>query len=141
MTFDGRHLSSRRHESPVVSTLCESRAGSDAVSPFRGIRFNARRRSAHSTGRNIPNLPLKRIRQLHEELPVGLLEALVPGQLAVVARDLKTAQLAGAIAPTLQAALDDWANISPQLEAIYAQLNAGQAPQDVKAIGQLLKLD
>ncbi len=30
------------------------------------------------------------------------------GQLAVVARDLKTAQLADDIAPTLQAALDDW---------------------------------
>lgn len=49
------------------------------------------------------------------------------GQLAVVARDLKTAHMADAIAPTLQAALDDWAFISPQLDNLYHQLNAGQA--------------
>ena len=49
------------------------------------------------------------------------------GQLAVVARDLKTAHMADAIAPTLRAALDDWAFIAPQLDALYAQLNAGQA--------------
>jgi fumarylacetoacetate (FAA) hydrolase len=48
------------------------------------------------------------------------------GQLAVVARDLKTAQLADGIAPTLQAALDDWAFISPQLDVIYQQLNQGR---------------
>jgi fumarylacetoacetate (FAA) hydrolase len=30
------------------------------------------------------------------------------GQLAVVSRDLKTAHIADGIAPTLQAALDDW---------------------------------
>ena len=48
------------------------------------------------------------------------------GQLAVVARDLKTAHMADAIAPTLRAALDDWAFIAPQLEALYGQLNAGQ---------------
>ena len=49
------------------------------------------------------------------------------GQLAVVARDLKTAHMADAIAPTMQAALDDWAFIAPQLDALYGQLNAGQA--------------
>ena len=49
------------------------------------------------------------------------------GQLAVVARDLKTAHMADAIAPTMQAALDDWAFIAPQLDALYLQLNAGQA--------------
>ena len=49
------------------------------------------------------------------------------GQLAVVARDLKTAHMADAIAPTLQAALDDWAFIAPQLDSLYLQLNAGQA--------------
>jgi fumarylacetoacetate (FAA) hydrolase len=48
------------------------------------------------------------------------------GQLAVVARDLKTAHLADGIAPTLQAALDDWPFISPQLDAIYQQLNQGR---------------
>ena len=49
------------------------------------------------------------------------------GQLAVVSRDLKAAHMADAIAPTLQAALDDWAFVAPQLDALYAQLNAGQA--------------
>lgn len=49
------------------------------------------------------------------------------GQLAVVARDLKSAHLADGIAPTLQRALDDWAFISPQLELLYRQLNEGKA--------------
>lgn len=49
------------------------------------------------------------------------------GQLAVVSRNLKAAHLADGIAPTLQRALDDWAFISPQLEALSAQLNAGKA--------------
>ena len=49
------------------------------------------------------------------------------GQLLVVARDLKTAQLADGIAPTLQAALDDWAFIAPQLEELSSLLNAGRA--------------
>ena len=49
------------------------------------------------------------------------------GQLAVVARDLKTAHIADGIAPTLQAALDDWAFIAPQLDALYSELNAGRA--------------
>lgn len=49
------------------------------------------------------------------------------GQLAVVSRDLKTAHMTDAIAPTLQAALDDWAFIAPQLDNLYAQLNRGEA--------------
>jgi fumarylacetoacetate (FAA) hydrolase len=49
------------------------------------------------------------------------------GQLAVVARDLKTAHVADGIAPTLLAALDDWSFIAPQLDALYADLNAGRA--------------
>lgn len=49
------------------------------------------------------------------------------GVLAVVSRDLKTAHIADGIAPTLQRALDDWSFIAPQLEQLYAQLNAGKA--------------
>lgn len=49
------------------------------------------------------------------------------GKLAVVARDLKTAHFADGIAPTQQAALDDWAFIAPQLAALYENLNAGRA--------------
>jgi fumarylacetoacetate (FAA) hydrolase len=48
------------------------------------------------------------------------------GQLAVVARDLKTAQLADGVAPTLQSALDDWAFIAPQLQEAYDRLNEGK---------------
>jgi fumarylacetoacetate (FAA) hydrolase len=49
------------------------------------------------------------------------------GQLAVVSRDLKTAHIADGIAPTLQAALDDWSFIAPQLTALYEELGAGRA--------------
>jgi fumarylacetoacetate (FAA) hydrolase len=49
------------------------------------------------------------------------------GQLAVVARDLKTAHIADGIARTLQAALDDWNFIAPQLAVLYADLNANRA--------------
>ena len=49
------------------------------------------------------------------------------GQLAVVSRDLKTAHIADGIAPTLQAALDDWAFIGPQLDELSRQLNEGRA--------------
>ncbi|MGG7607104.1 fumarylacetoacetate hydrolase family protein [Massilia sp. BKSP1R2A-1] len=49
------------------------------------------------------------------------------GQLLVVARDLKTAHVADGIAPTLQAALDDWAFIAPQLADLSLLLNEGHA--------------
>jgi fumarylacetoacetate (FAA) hydrolase len=49
------------------------------------------------------------------------------GQMMVVSRDLKTAHIADGIAPTLQAALDDWTFIAPQLNNLYEQLNAGRA--------------
>ncbi|NVD98298.1 fumarylacetoacetate hydrolase family protein [Massilia sp. BJB1822] len=49
------------------------------------------------------------------------------GQLAIVARDLKTAVLADGIAATLQRALDDWAFIAPQLDELSRQLNEGRA--------------
>lgn len=45
------------------------------------------------------------------------------GALCVVSRNLARAVIACDIAPTLQAALDDWEYHSPQLEALYAQLN------------------
>ncbi len=49
------------------------------------------------------------------------------GQLAVVSRDLKTAQFVTAIAGTLQRVLDDWNFYSPQLEDVYQALNQGSA--------------
>ncbi len=48
------------------------------------------------------------------------------GRLVVVSRDLSQATLVSDIADTLQSALDNWSETSPQLEARYAQLNAGQ---------------
>jgi len=49
------------------------------------------------------------------------------GQLAVVSRDLRTAQFATDITGTLQRALDDWNFFLPQLQDLYAALNAGRA--------------
>lgn len=47
------------------------------------------------------------------------------GALVVVSRDLTRAVRVAQIAPTLQAALDDWASKRPQLEAVYQRLNDG----------------
>lgn len=49
------------------------------------------------------------------------------GQLVVVSRDLREAVTATDIAPTLQAALDDWANTAPLLQTRYEALCAGKA--------------
>ena len=46
------------------------------------------------------------------------------GTLLVVSRDLRIAHKADHIAPTLQAALDDWAYAAPQLEQLFTDLNA-----------------
>lgn len=47
------------------------------------------------------------------------------GQLVVVSADLARCVAAGRIAPTLQAALDDWNAHAPALAALSAQLDAG----------------
>lgn len=47
------------------------------------------------------------------------------GQLAVVSKDLSRFTQASAIAPTLQAALDNWDEVVPQLQKLSDQLNAG----------------
>ncbi|WP_175649673.1 fumarylacetoacetate hydrolase family protein [Pseudomonas sp. Marseille-P9899] len=49
------------------------------------------------------------------------------GALLVVSRDLSRAVEAGAIAPTLQNALDNWATVQPALDALYQALNQGLA--------------
>ncbi|MFZ0869652.1 MAG: fumarylacetoacetate hydrolase family protein [Rhodanobacter sp.] len=49
------------------------------------------------------------------------------GTLVVVSRDLAKAVKASGIAPTLQAALDDWSNSAPRLNALSEELNAGTA--------------
>ena len=61
------------------------------------------------------------------------------GQLVVVSSDLSRCVSAGRIAPTLQAALDDWSTHAPALGQLAAQLDAGAIagqtilPQDVLA--------
>ncbi|WP_322059008.1 fumarylacetoacetate hydrolase family protein [Paraburkholderia sp. J63] len=49
------------------------------------------------------------------------------GQLIVVSRDLRSAAIADAIAPTLQRVLDDWRFYAPQLLDLYDTLNHGRA--------------
>ncbi|NII11854.1 fumarylacetoacetate hydrolase family protein [Oleiagrimonas sp. C23AA] len=49
------------------------------------------------------------------------------GTLIVVSRDLARAVKATDIAPTLQAALDDWANVAPRLNALFEDLQASRA--------------
>jgi fumarylacetoacetate (FAA) hydrolase len=45
------------------------------------------------------------------------------GTLVVVSRDLKRQIAVPAIAPTLQAALDNWKDVAPQLQRVYDELN------------------
>lgn len=49
------------------------------------------------------------------------------GTLIVVSRDLARGVCATSIAPTLQQALEDWDNTAPRLNALYQQLNEGNA--------------
>ena len=49
------------------------------------------------------------------------------GTLIVVNRDLTQAVRATGIAATLQAALEDWSNTAPRLNALFEQLQAGKA--------------
>ena len=48
------------------------------------------------------------------------------GRLVVVARDLSCYTDAGAISPTLQAALDDWEELAPRLAELSASVDAGR---------------
>lgn len=47
------------------------------------------------------------------------------GQLVIVSADLTRFVSAGRIAPDMQAALDDWTQVAPQLSALAEQLDAG----------------
>mgnify|MGYP003146132772 CR=1 FL=1 len=52
------------------------------------------------------------------------------GRLVVVSRDLTRMTDAGEIAPTLQAALDDWAHCGPKLAALAESLETGALPAE-----------
>jgi fumarylacetoacetate (FAA) hydrolase len=49
------------------------------------------------------------------------------GALVVVSNDLSRCVSASDVAPTLQAALDNWSEVAPQLEALAAELESGGA--------------
>jgi fumarylacetoacetate (FAA) hydrolase len=55
------------------------------------------------------------------------------GRLAVVSRDLAHCQLVPGIAPTLQAALDDWETVAPKLAERAAGLESSRSQADVMA--------
>lgn len=48
------------------------------------------------------------------------------GRLVVVSRNLQRAVDAAAVAPTMQHAIENWAQVEPGLQALYEQLNEGQ---------------
>jgi len=52
------------------------------------------------------------------------------GRLVVVSRDLSTCVDASPIAPSLQAALDDWRMCGPKLSALSKQLVTGSVPTE-----------
>ncbi|MEL7044777.1 MAG: fumarylacetoacetate hydrolase family protein [Pseudomonadota bacterium] len=53
------------------------------------------------------------------------------GRLVVVSRDLQRCCSASNIAPTMQAALDNWSALAPALEERYVDLNAGKVQEAV----------
>jgi len=53
------------------------------------------------------------------------------GRLAIVSRDLSRCQLVPGIAPTLQAALDDWSAVAPRLAERAAALELSTANTDI----------
>ena len=52
------------------------------------------------------------------------------GKLAVVSKDLTYCTIVNHIAPTLQTALDDWANVAPRLERAAETLESGSQPTE-----------
>ena len=62
-------------------------------------------------------------------MKLGSLKGGRDGRLVVVSDDLAWCADATHIAPTLQAALDDWDRIAPQLELLATDLEHGVIPQ------------
>jgi fumarylacetoacetate (FAA) hydrolase len=63
-------------------------------------------------------------------MKLGSLKGGRDGRLVVVSQDLAWCADAGHIAPTLQAALDDWATAEPQLQLLATDLAHGTIPKD-----------
>ncbi|OYT87809.1 MAG: fumarylacetoacetate hydrolase [Burkholderiales bacterium PBB6] len=54
------------------------------------------------------------------------------GALAVVSHDLQWVMPAHSVAPTLQAALDDWQHVAPGLQALYEQIDQASPPAEAR---------
>jgi fumarylacetoacetate (FAA) hydrolase len=67
---------------------------------------------------------------LEKRMKLGSLKQGRDGRLVVVSRDLAWCAEAGHLAPTLQAALDDWERTAPQLELLATDLEHGTIPRD-----------
>ena len=65
-------------------------------------------------------------------MKLGSLKGGRDGRLIVVNRSLDSYVTADDVAPTLQAALDDWANAAPRLEAI-SRAKSGTVLADIRA--------
>src|ERR1043165_822797 len=63
-------------------------------------------------------------------MKLGSLKSGRDGRLVVVSDDLAWCAEAAHLAPTLQAALDDWARIEPQLRLLATDLAHGVIPRD-----------
>src|SRR6478672_7656665 len=63
-------------------------------------------------------------------MKLGSLKSGRDGRLVVVSRDLAWCADAGHLARTLQAALDDWERVAPQLELLATDLEHGVIPRD-----------
>jgi fumarylacetoacetate (FAA) hydrolase len=63
-------------------------------------------------------------------MKLASLKSDLDGELVVVSRDLKKMRRVPEIAPTLQAAFDDWAAVKSCLEQAYRRLMAGEEPAE-----------
>lgn len=63
-------------------------------------------------------------------MKLGSLKQGRDGLLVVVSRDLRQAVAAQSVAPTMQAALDNWTSLAAGLAELYERLNAGRAEDE-----------
>ncbi len=86
-------------------------------------RTSTRLRAKHTryAGRQVPSDTYR-----NDIMKLATLNTGRDGELIVVSRDLSRAVRATDIAPTLQAAIENWDTLAPRLEQRYAQLNDGQ---------------
>src|SRR5438105_12963630 len=82
------------------------------------------------TGREIPAFAGMTKKGTPKDMKLGSLKQGRDGRLVVVSRDLAWCADASHLAPTLQAALDDWGRVAPQLELLAMDLEHGVIPRD-----------